>query len=64
MVLVCMADIILLNRKTPGDAITAPGTATSALDLQKERLYRRKWQAGVDSVHGEKVWSFSHDRVW
>lgn len=64
MILVCTAQIILINGKTHGDDITAPGTATFVLDLQKEHLYRKKWQAGVDFLHGENVLSFSHNSMW
>lgn len=63
MILVCTSYMALINGRTHGDDITAPGTATSVLYLQKEHLYRKKWQAGVDFVHGEKVLSFSHDKM-
>lgn len=62
MILMCIAYITLTNGRAPGDDITAPGTA-ALLDLEKERLYRKKCQARVDFVHGEKCFSFSHYRM-
>lgn len=62
MILMCIAYITSINGSASGDDITAPGTA-ALLDLEKERLYRKKCQAGVDFVHGEKVFSYSHYRM-
>lgn len=63
MILVCIAYTTLINGKNHGDDITAPGTAKFILHLQKECLYKKKWQAGVDFICGEKVLSSSHDRM-
>lgn len=63
MISLCAFYVIVINGKTHGGDITASGTATFALDLQKEHLYRRKCHSGADFVHGKEVLRFSHVRM-
>lgn len=50
IILAFIASFILVNGKTGVDDIEAPWTAIFFVHLQKENLYRKKWQAGEDFV--------------